>query len=232
MRRTALTITFAVAVAYLCSGCAWTNLQETNRRLKDSNDLLIAENNQLAQDLDDARKRLGELEAGALPAPAPAAPAAPPPRVAKNPSNDPMLIIDSMPSEVQVERSSDGIKLVLAERVFFSSGQAQLSTKGQSILRQIGAVLNGQYRAQLVRVDGHTDDVPTKKVQHIYPTNWELSTARACTVVRYLVDRGGVSPSRIYPAGFAFYRPRDASKGTRARTANRRVEITILERRA
>jgi chemotaxis protein MotB len=81
----------------------------------------------------------------------------------------------------------------------------------------------------MVRVDGHTDDTPIRKVRHLYPTNWELSSARACTVVRYLVDRGQVSARRIYPAGFSYYRPVSSA---RAKEQNRRVEITVLHENA
>lgn len=231
-RRLAVCVSLGTLVSVLGSGCAWTTLQEHNRRLKESNELLIAENNRLAQELDDAQRRVSGLEAeltsiGSRPAAEPVAVATKPAaRVSES------LIIPDVPSlpEVQIDRTDRGIRLTLPERVFFSSGQAQLSSRGQQILAQIANVLNqAQYRSNIVRVDGHTDDVPVRKVRHIYPTNWELSTARACTVVRYLTDRGGVSKSRIFPAGFADQKPIAHARSDTARQQNRRVEITILD---
>jgi chemotaxis protein MotB len=88
--------------------------------------------------------------------------------------------------------------------------------------------VNDEYTGRTLRVDGHTDDTPIRKVRNLYPTNWELSTARACTVVRYLVEKGNVSAGRIYPAGFSYYRPLRRGGSANARKENRRVEITIL----
>jgi chemotaxis protein MotB len=95
-------------------------------------------------------------------------------------------------------------------------------------LKNVAHRLNSSYRANLIRVEGHTDDVPVNKVRDKYPSNWELSTARACAVVRYLVDQASLSPRRIYPAGFSSYKPIVAAKTTSARRTNRRVEILIL----
>jgi len=71
-----------------------------------------------------------------------------------------------------------------------------------------------------------------RKVKNQYPSNWELSTARACSVVRYLTDNGSVSPRRVYPAGFANYKPVAGARSPVAREKNRRVEILILHEKA
>ena len=134
-------------------------------------------------------------------------------------------------SEPEQFRTDQGIKMTVPHQVFFASGQAKLSSTGQSVLRKIGSIINQpEYRDSLVRVEGHTDDTPIRKVRHLYPTNWELSTARACTVVRYLTDRAGVGKGRIYPAGFADTKPRASGRSVSARSKNRRVEILILNR--
>ena len=101
--------------------------------------------------------------------------------------------------------------------------------RGQKILDKVAHVMNRDFPNNMVRVDGHTDDTPIRKVRNLSTTNWELSSARACTVVRYLVDRGHVSAKRIFPAGFSYYRP--VATG-RSKSQNRRVEITVLAENA
>ena len=224
----------------LGTGCAWTQLQAHNRRLKESNDRLITENNRLATELNQSRRSVSSLQQnlaslGSRPAveaprpePAPVL-QGPPVRTSANVPTDLLIPATGLPDEVSVERTARGVKLTLEDRVFFSSGQAELSKRGQQILRQIGQVLNrAANRNHIIRVDGHTDDIPVRKVRHIYPTNWELSTARACKVVRYLVEKSSVNPQRIFPAGFSFYKPVARATSDKARDKNRRVEITIL----
>jgi chemotaxis protein MotB len=222
----------------LGSGCALSDLKEANQRLKESRDRLLTENNRLDSELKGARQEIALMssELNEKPLPEPAQPRVannlPPPTTGSSNANA-LLIPESLPAAgVEVTRSEYGITLTVPDQVFFASGQAKLSPRGQGVLRQIARILNQSTNAnQLVRVDGHTDDVPIRKVRHLYPTNWELSTARACTVVRYLVDRAGVRSSRIYPAGFGSTKPRASGSSSTARAKNRRVEIQILNRR-
>jgi flagellar motor protein MotB len=228
------------------SGCALQNLKDANRRLKESNDRLISENNRLEEELAALQRKLGEggavspangrgspeeMEARKGVASAPgrngAASSADPKKGSAKGFEDELLI----DSNVEVSRTSQGIRLRIPDQVFFPLGQATLSVKGQGILDKVARVINGKdFSSKMVRVDGHTDDTPIRKVRHIYPTNWELSSARACTVVRYLVDRANVNARRIYPAGFSYYRPVSSTRGTKSQ--NRRVEITILNENA
>ena len=213
----------------LGSGCSVSALKESNRRLKESNDRLISENNRLEEELASFQKRGGdrglassEIANASLSTldPGPSAPA-----VAKGSKKS--AILDGLDDEVEVFETKQGIKLRIPDRVFFSLGQATLSARGQKILDKVARVINSQ-PGHMVRVDGHTDDTPIRKVRHLYPTNWELSSARACTVVRYLVDKGNVSARRIFPAGFSYFRPVSTSRAGDAKSQNRRVEITIL----
>lgn len=208
---------FAVLVcATLNYGCASSSIKAENRRLKEANAQLLSENSRLEQELQSALSQRTSVD----PAPAPAIEEK---DVAKQ------LLIPG--GELDVVRSPTGIHVRMPERVFFALGQAKLSTRGQDVLSRLAKILNSEYRDHLIRVDGHTDDIPIRKVRHIYPTNWELSTARACTVVRYLVDRADVSPRRIYPAGFSYFRPLQTGRTAQARQKNRRVELTILNER-
>ncbi len=226
----ALSLTFLVLAG---PGCAISDLKNTNRRLKEANDRLVSENNRLEQELAAAEKDVaekakkidslqGELEGSKS---APAAEGSEPKDKLAGIDGD---LGDFREPGIEVTRNARGILLRLKDQVFFPQGRATLSTKGQAILRNIAQKLNSRYRTQLIRVEGHTDDVPVNKVKNLYPSNWELSTARACSVVRYLVDKASLKPTRIYPAGFAYYKPVVASKTPGARSQNRRVEILIL----
>ncbi len=212
----------------LGSGCAISELKSTNRRLKEANDRLVAENNRLEQELaasekevaekakqiDSLRKERGSMKASPVASSAPAS-----------------LPDDQFDPNIQVHHTPQGILLRLDERIFFPQGRATLSSRGKTILKRVASKLNSQYRDNMIRVEGHTDDVPVKKVKKQYPSNWELSTARACSVVRFLVDEGRMSPVRIYPAGFAYHKPLSSARTEAARSKNRRVEILILNER-
>jgi chemotaxis protein MotB len=88
--------------------------------------------------------------------------------------------------------------------------------------------LAGPLRAlpNLVRVEGHTDDVPIHTVMF---SNWELSTGRATRVVQFLIDEGGLEPSRFAAAGYAEHRPRLPNDSPESRARNRRVDIVVLD---
>jgi chemotaxis protein MotB len=112
---------------------------------------------------------------------------------------------------------------VLTDDLLFGSGKASLNGRADSLLGEIGALLNVD-ESHPIDVEGNTDDVPIHSA--LFPSNWELSTARASTVVRFLIS-SHVSPRRLTATGNADQRPvaSDASSSGRAR--NRRVEIVL-----
>jgi chemotaxis protein MotB len=114
---------------------------------------------------------------------------------------------------------------VLTDKVLFDSGQAALKPAGLPLLDEIGNLLNVD-RSHPIVIEGHTDDVPISSAQ--YPSNWELSTARATTVVKYMIGRG-VTAGRLAAAGYADLHPIDTNTTATGRALNRRVEI-IFER--
>lgn len=217
------TLVLVFGIGLLSSGCAIPGLKEANQRLKEQNDRLVSENNRLEQELVAGRRNSIPDFPGGENSPAASSDAA-------------ELLIPGgtdIGSNVQVERTPEGIRMTIPHRVFFAPGRTELSGPGKGVLKKIAKVLNdGTYKENTVRVEGHTDDVPVNKVRDRYPTNWELSTARACSVVRYLVSSGGVAKARIYPAGFADTRPVAGGKSVDSRQKNRRVEITILNQGA
>lgn len=82
-----------------------------------------------------------------------------------------------------------------------------------------------------IRIEGHTDNVPIGvKLREKFPTNWELSTARATNVVRFFIERGGVNRERLEAVGFADTRPVASNDTEDGRTDNRRIEILLYPR--
>jgi chemotaxis protein MotB len=127
-------------------------------------------------------------------------------------------------NQVQTVISRRGLVVrVLTDRVLFDSGQANLKPEGDPLLGEIANLLNVDRRHPIV-VEGHTDNVPIASAQ--FPSNWELSTARATTVVRFLIGRG-VDRSRLSASGYADLHPIATNATDAGRQLNRRVEIVL-----
>ena len=130
--------------------------------------------------------------------------------------------------QLQVRQYRDMLTVDLAEQIFFDSGRATLKADGKKILRKVGAALKG-YQDKIIRVVGYTDNVPVaKSLQARYPTNWELSVARATTVVRFLQDVG-VPPERMVASGRGEYDPVASNDTPEGRQKNRRIEIMLID---
>ncbi len=112
---------------------------------------------------------------------------------------------------------------VLTDDLLFASGQAALSPRAFSLLGEIAALLNVD-QTHPIDVEGNTDNVPIQSSQ--FPSNWELSTARASTVLRFLAGHG-VGASRLTAVGYAEQRPLDTNATAAGRARNRRVEIVM-----
>ena len=112
---------------------------------------------------------------------------------------------------------------IVSDRVLFDPGQADLRPEGRAVVDKIAAAL-GRLPNKL-SVEGHTDNTP---ISGRYPSNWELSTARATTVLRELIERHGLSPARLSAAGYADERPVAPNDTADGRSANRRVELVVL----
>ncbi|MBX5469461.1 MAG: OmpA family protein [Thermoleophilaceae bacterium] len=113
---------------------------------------------------------------------------------------------------------------LLTDRVLFDPGEAVLKPRSGPILGRLAAVLKAERRHPIM-VEGHTDNVPIESAR--FPTNWELSTARASTVVRYFI-RAGVQPGRLGAAGYAYLHPVASNASAAGRSRNRRVEVVLL----
>lgn len=134
--------------------------------------------------------------------------------------------LKSMIDGGQLTVSIDAGRIVinLPDNVLFNSGSANLNTEGQEALKKIGEVLT-QFSDRRFQVEGHTDNVPIKSAR--FPSNWELSTARALAVVHLLTEMG-VTPENISAAGFGEFRPRADNGTEEGKKLNRRIEIVML----
>jgi chemotaxis protein MotB len=128
-------------------------------------------------------------------------------------------------NQVQVHMDHRGLVItLLSDKSYYDSGSAELRPKTKQILNDIYQFL--KKTPNLIRVEGNTDDVPISTP--LYPTNWELSTARAVGVVRYLVETDGLDPTRVSAAGYGQFRPRVPNDNAADRQQNRRVDIVLL----
>lgn len=131
---------------------------------------------------------------------------------------------------ITIQQVRDRLTINMVDRVLFDSGQAQVKPAGTKVLKQVAEVLNKVTDKQ-IRIEGHTDNVPiSTKLQDRFKTNWELSTARATTVVRYLIDQGGVDRQYLSAVGYADTRPIASNDSDEGRASNRRIEIVLYPR--
>ena len=110
--------------------------------------------------------------------------------------------------------------------VLFDSGKSKIRPQSNSILDKVANVLKENVPQLNVGIEGHTDNVPIKHSG--WKSNWELSTARALSVLHYLVGNEGVAPGRISAIGYGEFRPVASNDSKEGRQLNRRVEIVIL----
>lgn len=125
--------------------------------------------------------------------------------------------------QVRVTQSPRGVSIEINASVLFAPGQAVLQPESAKALRAVAEVLRGE--AFNVEVEGHTDDTPIGTAA--FPSNWELSAARAASVVRLFAETG-VTEQRLAAIGYGEHRPLQSNDAPEGRARNRRVAVTIL----
>lgn len=125
---------------------------------------------------------------------------------------------------VQVGTARDGVAISLAGNALFDSGKAELKPEGLALLDALAERV--RELPNQIRIEGHTDNTPI--ATPLYPSNWELSSARATTVARYLAERGGISPGRLIAAGYGEHRPVASNETREGRARNRRVDVIVV----
>jgi chemotaxis protein MotB len=125
---------------------------------------------------------------------------------------------------VAVQARKEGIIVSLREVGFFDSGSSAVRPSAMSAVDRLAGVVAP--RPEDLRIEGHTDNVPIHNAH--FPSNWELSTARATEVVKLFIFRYHVMPSRLSAAGYAEFHPMDDNSTLEGRARNRRIDIVIL----
>ena len=131
-------------------------------------------------------------------------------------------LMDGGQLSVAIDRGR--LVILLPQDVLFGSGSASLGREGRAVIREVAGVL-AEFPDRRFQVEGHTDDVPISTER--FPSNWELSSARALAVVRLLVD-GGISPENVSGAAYGEYQPVASNDDRNGRARNRRIEIVML----
>lgn len=141
-------------------------------------------------------------------------------------------LIENMKGEIekgQIEISNlkGKLSVKMNDEILFTSGSAEVVPEGREILKKIAASLK-EAADKMIIIEGHTDTIPIKgPLVEKYPTNWELSTARAVSVVRYLSEKAGMDPKRLQAAGLGEHHPVADNATKEGRAKNRRIEIRI-----
>ena len=126
--------------------------------------------------------------------------------------------------KIELSKEPRGLVMSLRESALFPPGEARLQARSIPIMRKVGAALSripGR-----IRLEGHTDDTPIHT--RLYPSNWQLSTARAIAVLKFLIAERSMPSERLSAAGYGEFRPLVPNDSARNRAKNRRVDVVIL----
>ena len=216
--RAALVLAVGI-VAASSVGCQQQQLEERNAAFQKQLEQALIQNADLQAENDGLRGQNQELhgqlaKARAVPKPLAPAPAKRKPDFGKG---------------VDVTVVGDVTTVTLPNTILFDSGKVTLKSASKQVLGNIAAVLNRDYASQKIRVEGHTDNEPIRKTKKLWTDNWDLSCNRAMAVLRYLVSKG-ISPKRIYAAGYSYYKPVSSNASAGGRAKNRRVAIVVSPR--
>jgi chemotaxis protein MotB len=143
------------------------------------------------------------------------------------------LLADRLAQEIQdkqvtLKMMEKGLVITFLADVLFDSGKAAIKSEAYPILDKVARVLKEDVPQLNVGIEGHTDNQPIRYSG--WKSNWELSTARALSVLHYLIEKKEISPERVSAIGYGEYRPVATNDTTEGRQLNRRVEIVILPR--
>lgn len=130
----------------------------------------------------------------------------------------------NLQDKINLAFTPEGLVMRLSEHALFDLGSADLAVDALPLLQKIGAIISKT--AYLIRIEGHTDNLPINTAQ--FPSNWELSTARAVNVLRYFIQNHNIDPRRLAAEGFSEFHPLVANDSPENRGKNRRVEIIFI----
>jgi chemotaxis protein MotB len=122
---------------------------------------------------------------------------------------------------IEMEYTGDGVIIRMGDNLFFDSGRASLKSQALPVLKVVVDAFSDEYKE--IYVEGHTDNLPIRRGK--YPSNWELSQARALTVVRFLNKKHGIPAKKLAAVGHGEHRPLVPNSNSANRAKNRRVEV-------
>jgi chemotaxis protein MotB len=132
----------------------------------------------------------------------------------------------NLEKEISLALTRQDLVMRMSEHTLFGLGSADIAAEALPLLQKVGAIISKT--AYLIRIEGHTDNLPIHTER--YPSNWELSTARAVNVLRYFIKNHDVDPRRLAAEGFSEFHPLVANDTVENREKNRRVEIIFSKK--
>ena len=203
-------------------------LEQSNQDLRGENDALKKEvqglkvkSEESAQQLKEQRQRIADLEMSKE-------------QKVQEVSSEYKSMIDKMKAEIDqgqvtITELKGKLTVNMVEAILFDSGRAEVKRGGLEVLQKVVDVLK-ETKDKAIRVEGHTDNVQIGgALARVYPTNWELSAARAINVARFL-QKQGVDPAVLSAAAYGEYRPVADNETKEGRAKNRRIEIVLVPR--
>ncbi|RAK08905.1 chemotaxis protein MotB [Halanaerobium saccharolyticum] len=131
---------------------------------------------------------------------------------------------NNLGDRVNVENKRKGLVVSLTGEILYEQGRAEIREQGIDVLAMISDILIDIPND--IMIEGHTDDVPIRTNE--FPSNWELSTARAVNVIKFLIEERNFEPARLSAAGYSEYRPVADNDNAEGRAENRRIEVVVL----
>ncbi|MBW2606899.1 MAG: OmpA family protein, partial [Deltaproteobacteria bacterium] len=129
--------------------------------------------------------------------------------------------------QIKIEEIEGKLKLTFIDKILFNSGSTKINQKGKEILLTFAESIQ-EDKDHNILVEGHTDNVGVgPALKAMFPTNWELSTARSSAVVRFLQEKGSIEPERLSAIGFSYFKPLASNDDEEGRSQNRRIEIVL-----
>ncbi len=129
---------------------------------------------------------------------------------------------------IDITGTDEQLKIILPGKKLFPPGSVEISKEGKELLRQLGNILK-RLKNRRILIEGHTDNSRISgTLKKKYPTNWELSAARAVKVVRFLIEEIGIDPKRIAAIAYGEYHPIADNSTSEGRAKNRRIVVTLL----
>ncbi len=140
--------------------------------------------------------------------------------------SDPLNLLENpvLIEKTTIRKTKRGVIVSLSEAGFFASGNASVDKKAEDVISLLAKSINNS--DSLIRIEGHTDSAPISTSR--YSSNWELSTARASSVLRKLIE-AGINPKRLSAAGYGGFQPIAKNETVEGRAQNRRVDIVIVK---